>query len=438
MMLSSGTARPGVRRIAVIGGGAAGLFSARLLDSAYEVTLFEAAPRIGGHAYTVEVPEGPDAGTRLDIGFVNCAYSAYPRLIGYFDHFGIDLALSDSSFCVISEQSREQYVFAMGPQGRVEGGEAPDPSRFRYLNRLARFYALAAIDLEAGRLKGLTVGEYCRQAGLSQDLIENFIVPVYASLWVTPPADTLNLSAETIYTYYRRAGLPQFKDYDGYYVVNASQAYIEALMRGYRGQLKLSCGVKRLFRHDDGVELLLEDGTRQHYDAAVVALHADDALKILDDPSEAERELLGAWSYPACRVVVHSDPSVLEPDQRFAAAYSYLARPDFAAQDRLTVTYNLNRIMQLDASGAYFMTLNPTRAIDPARTLLDMTWRHPFFNVPAVATQSRLPELQDQRRTFFCGSYFSCGSHEDAVCSAEAVSRLLGVEPLVKSWERAA
>jgi predicted NAD/FAD-binding protein len=137
-------------------------------------------------------------------------------------------------------------------------------------------------------------------------------------------------------------------------------------------------------------------------------------------------------------VEVHSDPSVLEPDQRFAAAYSYVARADFSAQDRLTVTYNLNRIMQLAASGSYFMTLNPTRAIDPARTLLDMTWRHAFFTVPAVATQSRLPELQDQRRTFFCGSYFSCGSHEDAVCSAEAVCRLLGVEPLVKSWERTA
>jgi predicted NAD/FAD-binding protein len=433
MMLARGVARPGVQRVAVIGGGAAGLFAARLLESTYDVTLFEKGHRLGGHAYTLQAPDAA-----LDIGFVNCAYSAYPRLIGYFEQLGVELALSDTSFCVISQDSREQYVFSMGPQGRAEQGPRPHPSQFRYLNKLARFYARAAVDLEAGRLKGVTVGEYCQAAGLSQELISNFIVPVYASLWVTTPAETLNLAAENVYRYYRRAGLPSFEDYDGYYVVGGSQTYIDALMRGFRGNVRLSCGVAGVRRGPDGVELALEDGGREAFDAVVIALHADEALRILEAPSAAERELLGAWRYEGCRIVVHTDPSVLEPDQRFHAAYNYVAREDYAEQTALTVTYSLDRILQLETPHRYFVTINPVRPADPDKVLLETTWRHPLFDVPAVATQSRLGELQDQQRTFFCGSYFSCGSHEDAVCSAEAVARGLGVEPLVRSYVRAA
>jgi predicted NAD/FAD-binding protein len=437
MTLANGERLPGIRKVVVIGGGAAGLFAACLLDGTYDVTLIEKEADVGGHARSVTVPDGPDAGTRLDVGFINCAHSAYPRLFGYFKQLGIETAISDSSFCVFSENTKAHYFFAVGAQGEAEAANAPDPRLFKYLNKLARFYARAAVDLGAGELRNLTVGDYCAKVGLSHDVIENFIIPVYASLWVMPPSDTLKLSAESIYTFYRRVGLPSFKDYDAHYVVGSSRTYVDALLRDYRGKMKLSCGVVNLARSDDGVELQYEDGAREQFDAAVVALHADRALQILDDPTETERALLGPWRYPQCRVVLHSDPAVIDPDQRYVAAYNYLARTNTEHRDQLTISYCLNRIMRLSAKAQYFMTLNPVTAIDPARILLDTHWSHAFFSVPAVATQARLAELQGTRRTFYCGSYFSCGSHEDAATSAEAACRSLGVRSMVKSWEAA-
>jgi predicted NAD/FAD-binding protein len=435
MTLAKGERVPGIRKVAVIGGGAAGLFAARLLDATYDVTLIEKDADVGGHARSVTVPDGPDAGTRLDVGFINCAHSAYPRLFGYFKHFGIKTAVSDSSFCVFSESTKSQYVFAMGVQGEAEAAKTPDPRLFKYLNKLARFYAHAAVDLGAGALRGLTVGEYRTKMGLAQEVIENFIIPVYASLWVMPPTDTLGLSAESIYTFYRRVGLPSFKDYDAHYVIGASRTYVDALLRGYRGKTRLSCGVAGLARGDDGIELRYADGSRERFDAAVVALHADHALRILDDPTETERNLLGPWRYPQSRIVLHSDPTVIDPEQRYTAAYNYVAGTALEDRDRLTIHYYLNRIMQLDAKGQYFVSINPTTEIDSRRILLDTQWSHAFFSVPAVATQARLGELQGARRTFYCGSYFSCGSHEDAITSAEVVCRSLGVESVVKTWE---
>lgn len=435
MNLGSGTPVPGIRRVAVVGGGAAGLFSACLLDPAYEVTLIEKDEHIGGHACAAEVPDGPDAGTRLDAGFINCAYTAYPRLFAYFATLGIETEESDASFCAYDEGTGDQYVFSVGSQGRARAAETPDPRTFRYLNKLARFYARAAEDLAAGALAGLTVGEYCARLGVSRKVVQRFLVPVYSSLWVMPPAIALDLSAESVYRFYRRVGLPSLKDYNTRFVKGSSRTYIDALRRRFGGRLRLACPIKTVLRDDSGVELVYQNGERERFDAVVMAVHADSALALLAQPTDDERRLLGPWRYPATRAVIHSDRSVIPAGQKYLAAWNYVGRARPEDRDRVTIHYYLNRIMNLDVKRDYFVTLNPATDIDPATILLDKAWTHPFFSVPAVATQLALPELQGRRRTYLCGSYFSCGSHEDAVNSAEAACRALGVVSTVKSWE---
>ncbi len=435
MSLASGTPLQGIRRVAVVGGGAAGLISACLLDAAYEVTLIEKDDALGGHACAAEVPAGPDAGTRLDAGFINCAYSAYPRLFGYFAALGVETEDSDASFCAYDERTGEQYSFSVGSQGQALPAAAPDPRTFRFLDKLARFYARAADDLAAGALAGLTVGEYCKRVGVSPELVQRFIEPVYASLWVMPPAIALDLSAESVYRFYRRVGLPSLSDFNPRFVKGSSRTYIDALRRRFKGTVRPGCGVETVLRDAAGVEIVYQKGGRERFDAVVVAVHADSALALLAQPTEDERRLLGPWRYPATRAVIHSDRSVIPAGQKFLAAWNYLGRARPEDRDRVTVHYYLNRIMKLDAKSDYFVTLNPATDIDPATILLDKAWTHPFFSVPAVATQARLPELQGRQRTYFCGSYFSCGSHEDAVNSAEAACRALGVVSNVKSWE---
>lgn len=433
MNFGTGEPLPGIRRVAVVGGGAAGLISACLLDAAYEVTLIEKDSQLGGHACAAEVRDGPDAGTLLDAGFINCAHSAYPRLFGYFATLGIETADSDTSFCVHGEGTGEQYYFSVGGQGQAHAVEAPDPRTFKYLDKLARFYTRAAVDLAAGELSGLTVGDYCARVGVSRELIQRFIIPAYSSLWVMPPAMALDVSAEAIYSFYRRVGLPSLKDFNPRYIKGSSRTYIDALRRRYEGRLRLSCGVERVLRDEAGVDLVYQSGERERFDAVVMATHADCSLALLAQPTESERQLLGAWRYPASRVVVHSDRSVIPAGQTYVAAWNYIDRARPEDRDRVTIHYYLNRVMNLGVEGHYFATVNPATDIDPARTLLDLPWTHPFFSVAAVATQERLPALQGQQRTYFCGSYFSCGSHEDAVTSAEAACRALGIASTIKS-----
>jgi carotenoid cleavage dioxygenase len=427
MKLAHGQARAGIRRVAVVGAGAAGMFAARLLSEAYDVALVEAEDRIGGHAHAVVVPDGPDAGTALDAGFINCAHSAYPRLFGYFDALGVPTARGDSSFCYFNTATDEHYYFSVGPQGKA-GTQAPDPRLFKYLNVLARFYRRAAQDLAAGELRGLTLGDYCARTGLAAEVIERFVIPVYATLWVAPPDRALEMSAEAVYTFYRRVGLPDFGGYDAHFVKGGSQVYIDALMRDYAGRIRLSQPVHAVQRDPAGVELIYAGGARERFDAVVMAIHADRALALLAEPTPQERALLGAWTYYPCQVVVHRDSSVIPAAQAYTAAWNYATQGDAATQKALTVSYYLNQVMQLDAQRDYYVTINPTRPIDPAYVLREMTWQHGFFSVGAHATQAWLPSLQGNQATYFCGSYFSCGSHEDAVTSAEAV--------LPASWPR--
>jgi predicted NAD/FAD-binding protein len=415
-----------VRRIAVVGGGSAGMISAFLLGTRYDVTLFEASPTTGGHARTVRVPDGPDMGIGLDPGFINCAPSAYPRLFKYLAALGVETAPSDPSFCAYFEKTGAQFYFAMGPQGRVGSLDDRDKELVAQLSRLGEFYRRAADDLRAGRLAGKTVGEYFAEAGVPRAILETLIIPLYASLWLVPPAVVPLLSAESHFTFYRRLGLPLLDIYGFQYVKGGCSSYIEALAAGFRGNIRLSTPVKRVSRRSDAVDIALQNGQQEIFDAVVMATHADDALRLLADPSPDEATALGAWTYVPAQVVTHCDPVVIPSDQRSLVSINYFGDDDGS---RLRMTMNLNRMMKLDAQLTYFASINPPKPIRDDLILDIMNWKHPVPSVKAVASQPALRGVSGLRRTYFCGSYFGCGSHEDAVASGEAVALKLGVSP---------
>jgi predicted NAD/FAD-binding protein len=160
------------------------------------------------------------------------------------------------------------------------------------------------------------------------------------------------------------------------------------------------------------------------FDQVVFACHSDQALSLLDDPSPAERDVLGALRYQSNEVVLHTDASVLPLNRRAWAAWNALV-PRVATQT-CTVSYCMNLLQGIPSPDPLIVTLNPVRPIDPEATLRKLRYHHPVYSHESVAAQARRPEIQGMNRTWFAGAYWGWGFHEDGMRSAVEVAAALG------------
>jgi predicted NAD/FAD-binding protein len=254
-----------------------------------------------------------------------------------------------------------------------------------------------------------------------------YIVPMGAAIWSAPFSGILSFPAETYLRFFANHGLlsvsemPQWQT-----VVGGSGAYVKAFRQAFSGALRVGVGVRRVSRLDGRVSLRLSDGSDEEFDGVVLAGHADQSLALLADADEEERRLLGPWRYQDNDTVLHSDTSVLPPLKRAWASWNYLRGGDDEQRGTVAVSYHMNRLMGLQASQDHIVSLNLGDRIDPAKVHRRLNYAHPVFSAEAVATQKELPFLNGRRRTWFAGSYFRYGFHEDAVMSAVAVGRAFG------------
>ena len=429
---------PGAR-LAIIGGGAAGLTAAYLLQERYRVTLFERERRYGGHAHTVVLAQGPDAGTPLDIGFMVLNDRNYPTLHRLLSALGeIDIGDSEMSFGYYSEPESMHYALnwsgdnAFAQQTNLPGAAGcRSPSNAYLLDLLMdimRFCRQVRVDLREGRLEGLTLGAYLALKAFPTVLIERYVLPMGAAIWSTPPGQMLAFPAQTFARFFEQHGLLSLQDVPRWqYIHGGSHRYVERLVASLQGQVAGGCEVVAVTRHDDRVGVTTTTGESHRFDGVVVATHADEALRLLADPSEDELRLLGAWRYQKNEAVLHTDTSVMPPDLASWASWNYTREATANASDALCVTYHLNRLQHhLHTVNPYFLTLNRQKDIASEHVLGEFTFTHPTYTFDSLASQAQLKCLNGARRTFFCGSYFGYGFHEDAVQSGVAVAQLLG------------
>ena len=414
--------------IAVVGGGVAGITAAYLLQRRHRVTLYEQNDYLGGHTHTITIPAGPDAGTPVDTGFIVLNDRTYPRFNRLLQQLNVSIQASEMSFSYFCEQTGFQYASRDLDSLFARRRNLLDMGYLRLLLEILRFNRIARRELVSGRLAALTLGRFLTQYRFSHRFREQYIIPMAAAIWSAPDADAADFPMETFARFFSNHGLLTVSDQPQWYVVQGgSQTYVKAFQKNFRGDIVRNAPIRRIRRDPQAATLSLQDGRRHHLDHVVIATHADEAYRLLQDPSEDEKRLLSPWQYSTNQVILHSDDRFMPSNRRAWASWNYLREAGSPAGAPVTLTYHMNRLQRLETRAPYFVTLNPGRAIDDALVTARLTYTHPMYTFASLATQAQLPQLNGHNRTSYCGSYFGYGFHEDAVRAATLVAESFGI-----------
>ena len=410
-------------KIGIVGSGIAGMSATWLLSQAHSVTLFERETRIGGHSNTVNV-EISGTRTPVDTGFIVYNNQNYPNLAALFSHFKVPTEASDMSFAVSTDNGSFEYgsgsLNAMLGQRR----NMVTPRYWRMLMDIRRFFREGAKFMNQVPVDGtISLGEFLNQHGFEGDMPDRFILPMGAAIWSTRPAQMRNQPAITFLRFLASHGLLQFTgQYPWRTVSGGSRAYVERLTADYADRVAIGRRVKKIKRSDHGAEITDSNGHTTKHDAVVIAAHADEALSMLSDPDPVEKRVLQAFRYTDNRVVLHSDPSLMPKRKRVWSSWNFMGQDEAG----VSVTYWMNKLQSLDNRHPLFVSVNPIREPNPTMLHRSFDYQHPFFDLASWQAQKDLWQLQGNRNTWFCGSYFGAGFHEDALQSGLAVAEELG------------
>ncbi|MEO8703882.1 MAG: FAD-dependent oxidoreductase [Kofleriaceae bacterium] len=402
---------------AVIGAGIAGLGAARALAEHCDVTLYEAAPRAGGHVHTVDAH-----GHAIDMGFIVCNRDRYPLFFRMLEELGIQTRPTSMAFSVALPHEDFEWGSAGLSAVFAQRRRLLDPRHWRFLVEVVRWLGRAREDLGRHPPGAVTLDEYL--TGASSDLRDRFIVPLAAALWSLAPDRCGDFPAETFLGFLDHHGmLSPTRPLAWHTVVGGSRRYVDAVVAALQGTgrvtIRLATPVHAILRDARGVTVVT-DGREARFDRVVIATHADTALALLAPPSADERRVLGAFRYSTNRTVLHTDRRFLPSRPAAHAAWNYVADPDTA---RVAVTYSMTKLQGLP-DAPYLVTLNPRR--EPANMLADVTFAHPQFDRPALVAQQELPRLGHRDRTYYAGAHFGFGFHEDGLRSGtNAAAQLL-------------
>ncbi|NJD33078.1 MAG: FAD-dependent oxidoreductase [Gammaproteobacteria bacterium] len=404
-------------RIAVVGAGVAGLYAAWRLARTHDVTLYEANDYAGGHTNTVDVEYGGRTWA-VDTGFIVFNDWTYPNFIAMLDELRVGWQPSNMSFSLRCERTGLEYNGTSVNSLFAQRRNLVRPAFLRMIADILRFNSRAK-SLVGAADHSLTLGEYLSAGGYSRQFIEHFILPMGRAIWSAEATAMLEFPVRFFVEFFDRHGFLSVDDRPVWRTVRGgSREYVRALLAATRARVELATPVESIRRLPDRVVLRTARGDNESFEHVFLACHADQALAMLEAPTAAESEVLGALPYAANEAILHTDASLLprRPLARAAWNYHLLADP----QEPVAVTYDMNVLQSLDAPCRFLVTLNHRRAIDERRILRSFSYHHPVYHPRGVAAQQRHRELNGARRTYFCGAYWRSGFHEDGVVSAQA------------------
>lgn len=411
------------KRIAVVGTGIAGMSAAWLLSQRHDVTVYECDHRIGGHSNTVTVP-GAKGPISVDTGFIVYNELTYPNLTALFAHLKVPTQLSDMSFSVSLANGDLEYSGNNLSGLFAEKRNILRPRFWSMLHDLQRFYREAPRDLALLEQYHTTLGDYLDANAYGQPFRRDHLLPMAASIWSAPASAILDYPAASFIRFQDSHGLLRLRNRPPWRTVcGGSRAYVERLTRCFADRIRLSAGVAAVHRDGRGVRVRDCNGDTAAFDHAVIATHADQALAILADPTGNERRLLGAFGYSRNTAVLHSDPALMPRRRAVWSSWNHIGGSDDESA-ATAVTYWMNSLQNIPDDTPLFVTLNPRR--QPRDIWHSETYWHPLFDSAAIRAQRQLWSLQGGNNTWFCGSYFGAGFHEDGLQAGLAVAEALG------------
>jgi predicted NAD/FAD-binding protein len=412
-----------VSRIAIIGTGISGITVAWHLHRAHEVVLFEANDYVGGHTATRDVELG-GRHYAIDTGFIVFNDWTYPNFIALLEALDASWQWSNMSFSLSCARTGLEYngtsINALFAQRR----NVLNPRFLRMIGEILRFNGRARELLQtrsagADDHASLTLGEYLQRGGYSRAFIEQYIIPMGRAIWSATGRGMLEFPARFFVDFFDRHGFLNVDDRPTWRTVRGgSREYVRRFLERFGGEVRLASPVRRVRRFGDGVTIGASTSNglqEERFDAVFFACHSDQALAMLEDPSEAEQQILGAFPYQANDAVLHTDRRMLPKAPLARAAWNYhLLDPD---TERVALTYDMNILQSIEADEIFLVTLNRETEIDSSRILGRYTYHHPVYTPDAVAAQARRKEISGVNRTQYCGAYWRYGFHEDGVVS---------------------
>ena len=397
-------------KVAILGSGVSGLGAAHVLARAHDVEVFERSSRPGGHTRTIR-----HDGLALDTGFLVHNTRNYPLLTRLFAELDVATQPSEMSFSVSCPCGLEYS----GRRPFAQARRAADPAFYRLLGEIGRWLLTAKRSL--GDLdESTSLGRYFDERRFSARFRRHFIVPLTAALWSTAPGRALEFPAAAAIRFFDNHGMLGFGRFPWRYVTGGSDTYVRAIAERLGPRLQLGNGARSLRRTPDGIELRTDDDSIRTFDAVVVATHADQALRLLEDPSADEQRVLGAFEYTVNEAILHTDSAHLPTARSARASWNYRVGDNGTP----TLTYYLNRLQSLDTDRDWCLTLNGDV---PEEHVVDRgTFEHPLFTVESLAAQRELPALSGVLRTWFAGAHHGNGFHEDGLASGVRAAESIG------------
>ena len=422
-------------RVAIIGSGISGLAAAHHLREHMDVTLYEATDYFGGHTHTVDItlptPKGPQT-WGVDTGFLVFNERTYPELISLLGELNVATAKSDMSFSVRVPQARSATdvlewsgnnlatVFAQ-KRNLISPrfwGMLADLLRF---NRLCTRLAAEGVDAELSE----PLEDFLNRHRFGQAFRDWYFLPMLGCIWSCPTDQMLKFPVATMIRFCHNHGLLQVNNRPQWHtVVGGARHYVDKIIAEL-ADARLKTPVRSVERNAAGV-MIHTDKSSERFDHVVLATHSDQALAMLAQPTASEAQVLGAIKYQPNLAVLHTDTSVLPANPSTWAAWNYERAADTHKESsRVCLHYLLNKLQPLPFEQHIVESLNPVRPIARHQVLAEFEYSHPVFDMAAIAAQKRIPELQGEQHTWYCGAWTGYGFHEDGLKSGLAAAQAL-------------
>ena len=404
-------------KIAVIGSGISGLSAAYYLSKKHKVDLFEKENQFGGHANTLKVQYDLNKEINVDIGFMVFNKKTYPNLINFFLENKVKIEKSDMSFSVSETNDGVEYC------GKGIKGIFSNKKNLFNIKFIKMFFEIISFyrnceKLEINKDDKKTLGEYLKEIKISKYFINYHIIPMVSAIWSMPPYEASQMPLTFFLRFFKNHGLFKLKNRPQWYTVeNRSKAYVNKIIDQISGEHFKNYNISRVERNDYGIKIFYGgDNEFFDYDKVVIATHADDALKIIHNPTEEEDKILKNFNYRENTAVIHFDETVMPKNKKAWCSWNASINKDNL--EKTSVTYWLNQLQNLRINRNIFLTINPFLKIPEDKIFKKVAFTHPYYDNNALSNQKNLVKIQNKKNILFCGSYFGYGFHEDGIKSS--------------------